>query len=76
MGQNNGNRKNNNKMVLKTGSDDMRAFYDFCMDFMTENHFAEMESERTCELLSWCEDPDMIRMAIMDIKYRDKKRKP
>ncbi|MCX7959446.1 MAG: hypothetical protein N3B13_10400 [Deltaproteobacteria bacterium] len=80
MGSNNDSKKSCNKLVVKSGSDDMRAFYDFCIDFMMEDNIVIEGYDRTDELLSWCEDPEMIKMALIDIKMtniiNNKKRKP
>ncbi len=72
---NNNNKSTKGSMVLKLGSDNMRAFYDFCMDFMVEEEFPEEILVRTDDLLNWCEDPDMVKMALFDMKKRRKKLK-
>jgi len=63
---------NNNNIVKKSGSDDMRAFYDFCMDFMAEDRLLDIEFNEMDNLLEWCEEPDLLKMAIIDIKNRKK----
>lgn len=64
------NHDNNKKgkIIIKSGSDDMRAFFDFCMDFMAEDELFEEDFNRTDELLNWCEDPEMVKIALIEFK--------
>ncbi|MGC8926287.1 MAG: hypothetical protein ACP5QK_00010 [Myxococcota bacterium] len=74
MSYNNGN--NNKNIVLKSGSDEMRAFYDFCIDFMVDENIFEEEFCKTDGLLNWLEEPEIFKMAIADIKNRKLRKKP
>lgn len=66
MSNNDNNKKS--KIIIKSGSDDMRAFFDFCMDFMAEDELFEEDFNRTDELLNWCEDPEMVKIALIEFK--------
>ncbi|MCX7943387.1 MAG: hypothetical protein N2746_02625 [Deltaproteobacteria bacterium] len=76
MGLKNDKYNKDNKIVLKSGSDDMRAFYDFCIDYLSEENLKDLELYCPAELLSWCEDPEMVKMAIISIRNNNKYRKP
>ena len=77
---NNGNNKSDKSkgsIVVKSDSDEMRAFYDFCMDFLIDDNLSERPFFNIeNDLLSWCEEPEMMKMALFDIKNRKKKQKP
>lgn len=67
------NRRNlKGDIVVKSGSDDMRAFYDFCIDFIMEEGINTPNLRDTDELLNWCKDPEIIKFALLYTKYMDK----
>lgn len=67
---------NNNKMVMKESSDEMRAFYDFYVDFLGEKGYVETFLDGSIEITTWCEEPELICMAMIDAKNRKKMLKP
>lgn len=69
------NDNNNRKIVVKSGSDDMRAFFDFCMDFMADEALGKGFNPLD-EFGGLCEDPELIRLVMLDIKYNRKRLKP
>lgn len=72
MAYNNGKNDKPKPLVVKAASDDMRAFYDFCIDFMVEDGLSEEISIETDNLLNWCEEPEMVKLALLEMKNKRK----
>lgn len=68
---------NNNKIIVKESSDEMRAFYDFYVDFLGEKGCIETSLDgSTIEIATWCEEPELICMAMISAKNHKKILKP
>jgi len=67
------NRNTQSKSIIKkSGIDDMRAFFDFCMDFMADERTIDtgVDYADIDILLEWVEDPELLKMAIINIKNK------
>ncbi len=69
------NNANNNDIILKNYADEMRAFYDFYIDFVVDNGGVNFFNEYL-NITNWCEDPELVNMAIIDIKINKNLMKP